>query len=153
MLSSNETHPFGRVSFSRQSAPCNQALFASQVHIWNGLKFRSKTEIKIAQELERVGVAFAANCPIRLLTPSGKWVMREPDFLICHQGNLGILEVDGDDSHPPSRTAEDHTRDRLFKRIGIPVVEHYPAAACWNLTEKVVADFLCLLLKSYGRSA
>ena len=72
---------------------------------------------------------------------------REPDFLVCYEGKWGILEVDGEDSHPPSRTVDDHERDRLFKQHGILLVEHFDASECWENADGVVKKFLELLRK------
>jgi hypothetical protein len=60
---------------------------------------------------------------------------READFLVCHKGKWGILEVDSPSSHPPTRTVKDHERDRLFKAHGIRVVEHFDAGECWEDAE------------------
>jgi very-short-patch-repair endonuclease len=73
---------------------------------------------------------------------------READFLVCANGKWGILEVDGEPFHPPSRTVDDHTRDRLFKDHGIRVVEHFDASECSERPAEVVASFLKLLLAS-----
>ena len=64
---------------------------------------------------------------------------------MCLNGKWGILEVDGAPFHPPSRTTEDHTRDRFFKHHGIKVVEHYDADQCRNFPKLVVDQFLRLL--------
>jgi hypothetical protein len=77
-----------------------------QVTTWNNLHFRSATEVRVAQALDRAGVLFLPNCKARLGRGSNRQ-NREADFLICHEGRWGILEVDGDDFHPPTRTAED----------------------------------------------
>jgi hypothetical protein len=111
---------------------------------WNNLYFRSKTEIKIAEALDRAGVLYYPNCKARLNTPEGR-NGRESDFLVFHIGKWGILEVDGEPWHPPSRTVHDHERDRLFKAHGIRIVEHYDATRCWNQPDKVVQEFLEIL--------
>jgi uncharacterized protein YjbI with pentapeptide repeats len=111
---------------------------------WNNFYFRSKTEIKIAEALDRAGVLFYPNCKARLNAPEGR-NGRESDFLVFHTGKWGILEVDGEPWHPPSRTVHDHERDRLFKAHGIRIVEHYDATRCWNQPDKVVEEFLKIL--------
>ena len=103
---------------------------------WNNLGFRSASEIKIAQALDRAGVLFLPNCMARLGLAENRQ-NREPDFLVCHNGKWGILEVDGGPYHPSSRTVEDHERDRLFKgsslfrvgnfRIAISGLDHVNA--------------------------
>lgn len=119
----------------------------AQVLPWKHLRFRSQSEIRIAETLERKGILFLPNCLGRLKGPDGP-VNREADFLICDQGRWGILEVDGEPFHPPSRTTQDHERDRLFKQAGIAVVEHYDASRCYNNPEMVVGEFLKLLQRN-----
>jgi hypothetical protein len=110
---------------------------------WNGLRFRSQTEIRIAQELDRRKVLFLPNCLARLGLRERQ--NREADFLICAEGKWGILEVDGDLAHPPTRTAEDHERDRLFQTHGILLAQHFAASECWENADGVVTKFLALL--------
>ena len=66
----------------------------STIHTWENLRFRSKTEIKIAEALDRTGVLFVPNSLARLTTPKGR-ENKEADFLICYNGKWGVLEVDG----------------------------------------------------------
>lgn len=113
-------------------------------HKWKKLRFRSKEEIEIAEALECAGVLFFPNCKARLNTPEGR-DNEEPDFLVCYNGKLGILEVDGEPWHPASRTVHDHERDRLFKVHGIRVVEHYDASRCFEQPDIVVREFLEIL--------
>jgi hypothetical protein len=114
---------------------------------WRNLRFRSESEVRIAQALDRADVLFLPNCMARLgITDDRK--NREADFLVCANGKWGILEVDGEPFHPPTRTVQDHERDRLFKGHGIRVVEHYDASKCFEQPDEVVMDFLKLLLAS-----
>jgi hypothetical protein len=117
---------------------------AAKILNWNNLGFRSASEIKIAQALDRAGVLFLPNCKARLGSGANRQ-NREPDFLICHNGKWGILEVDGEFYHQPSRTVADHERDRLFKIHGITVAEHYDANKCFNNPDEVVNEFLIIL--------
>ncbi|HEU5378133.1 MAG TPA: hypothetical protein VFV38_22140 [Ktedonobacteraceae bacterium] len=117
------------------------------VRTWNNLRFRSASEVRIADALDRAGVFFLPNCKGRLGL-LGKRENKEPDFLVCLNGKWGILEVDGEPFHPPSRTVEDHERDRLFKQHGIRVVEHYDANRCYEHPEEVVQNFLEILKQS-----
>jgi hypothetical protein len=110
---------------------------------WQGLSFRSKTEVRIAEALDDRRVLFLANCRARLGLDTR--VNREADFLVCWEGRWGILEVDGEAWHPATRTTDDHTRDRLFKAYGIRVIEHFDAAECWENADGVVEQFLRLL--------
>ncbi len=125
----------------------NQAIIAKAVRVWNNLRFRSQSEIRVAQALDQAGVLFLPNCLARLGGKEGRR-NREADFLICHQGKWGILEVDGEPFHPPVRTVYDHERDRLFQRHGIVVVQHFDADKCFNDPTGVVDEFLSILEKS-----
>ncbi len=120
----------------------NQAAQGRALRVWNNLNFRSQSEIRIAQALDRARVLFFPNCRGRVGPDRGN---REVDFLVCHKGRWGILEVDGEPFHPPSRTAEDHARDRIFREHGVPVVEHFEATQCYERADEVVARFLQLL--------
>ncbi len=113
--------------------------------VWNGLNFRSQSEHLIAEALERAKVMFLPNSRVRLGTV--KRGTMEPDFLICHKGKWGILEVDGEPFHPPTRTTQDHRRDRGFQNHGVKLVHHYDATECRTNPDKVVAEFLGLLEK------
>ncbi|MDD4352624.1 MAG: hypothetical protein PHU71_06665 [Candidatus Gracilibacteria bacterium] len=117
---------------------------AAKILNWNNLGFRSASEIKIAQVLDKAGVLFLPNCKARLGSVENRQ-NREPDFLICHNGKWGILEVDGEPFHQPSRTVADHERDRLFKIHGIMVAEHFDANKCFNKPDEVVNTFLRIL--------
>lgn len=91
---------------------------------------------------------FLANCRARLGTTPLERKNREPDFLICDRARWGVLEVDGEPFHPPSRTVEDHERDRLFRSHGITTIEHFEATRCYKEPDSVVAEFLRLLGQS-----
>jgi hypothetical protein len=117
------------------------------IRTWNNLRFRSASEIRIAEALDRAGVLFLPNSKARLGDVDER-LNREPDFLVCCEGRWGILEVDGEPFHPPSRTVHDHTRDRLFKVHGVRVVEHFDATECYNNPDDVVKRFLNILRQS-----
>lgn len=121
----------------------NQAATAKKFSLWRNLRFRSQTEVRIAEELDRRGATFFPLCMARLNGQNGRVTM-EPDFLVCNGGKWGILEVDGEPYHPAERAAVEHERDRLFRRQGI-TVERYDATRCYNETKSVVEDFLRLL--------
>ena len=125
----------------------NQAVTNQTGLRWKNLSFRSKSEIRVAQALDNAGVLFMPNCLARLSSSEGRR-NREADFLICCDGKWGILEVDGEPFHPPSRTVHDHERDRLFKGHGIHVVEHFDSGECFEHPEDVVRSFLDLLRRS-----
>jgi hypothetical protein len=114
---------------------------------WQNLSFSSVSEVKIAQALDRVGVLFFPNCRGRLSTTQGRQ-NRECDFLICYDGIWGILEVDGEPFHPPSRAAEDHKRDGFFLDHGV-WVHRFDANECFNCPDDVVRRFLERLKRSH----
>jgi hypothetical protein len=58
---------------------------------------------------------------------------------------LYVIGVNGEPFHPPTRTVEDHRRDRYFKEHGMPLVEHFDATECYNKPDDVVSRFLKLL--------
>jgi hypothetical protein len=124
----------------------NQGLsFAPQRPIltWNGLRFRSASEVRIAEALERAQVLFLPNCLARLGFKQRE--NREADFLICQRGKWSILEVDGPFAHLPARKVDDDERARLFKAHGIRLVEHFDAGDCLEDADGVVKRFLYLL--------
>lgn len=122
----------------------NQAADATTSRVWNHLRFRSETEVRIAKALDEAGVLFFPNCKARLGAKNERQ-NREPDFLICYNGRWGIIEVDGEPYHPASRTAFEHARDRLFKLHGVNLVEHFDAKQCFEQPAYVVRQFLTLL--------
>jgi hypothetical protein len=130
------------IDYLRKGNVHNQVAENEPVVVWNNLRFRSKTERVIAEELDKRGILFFPNCMVRLGAPANR-TNREPDFLICHKGKWGILEVDGEPFH--TSAAKDHDRDRLFKQHGIKVIERYDAHRCYNSPSLVVDEFLLLL--------
>jgi very-short-patch-repair endonuclease len=109
------------------------------------LSFRSKTEREIAKALDRANVVFAPNAKVRLGVTADHRQTLEPDFLVCCDGKLGLLEVDGSEWHPPQRSAEEHERDRRFHEHGIRVVQRFDARRWYEMPDEVVAEFLRLL--------
>lgn len=130
----------------------NQASNADTKHLWQGFKFRSATEMKIATALDRAGVLFFPLPKARVSPSPDSRLNVEPDFVVCDEGRWGILEVDGEPFHPPQRSAIEHERDRIFKGHGVAVVERFDAARCYNETDKVVQEFRWLMVKAYRRS-
>jgi len=113
----------------------------SRTILHKGLYYRSQSEVKVAEALEKVdGVLFFPNS-------GSMWhgVHKEPDFLVFYKGKVGVLEVDGP-THI-GRAADDSARDSYFERHGL-WVKHYPAEACYNEPGVVVGSFLSLLAKS-----
>lgn len=103
-----------------------------QIYHWNGLRFRSDAQIKIAEALDRAGVLFFPNSKARFTTTEGR-ENQEPDFLIFHNGKWGILEVDGE---------VDEERDRILQSHGIPFIQHYNSTQCSEQPDLVVQEFL-----------
>ncbi|MGA7877774.1 MAG: hypothetical protein WCA08_19095 [Desulfoferrobacter sp.] len=116
----------------------------------DGLWFRSKTEIRIYEALKNRSVFFFVNATGVLggkSSPGNRSVLREPDFLVCLDGNWGILEVMGEQYHTTHTAPKDHDRARLFKEYGVRIIEFYDAHRCYNDAEAVVDEFLGLLSK------
>jgi len=126
--------------------PSNQAVVASHppAFIWNGLRFRSKTEMVLAQAFSRNGVLYF---PLAAAVSSQRKL--EPDFLVCsREGKWGILEIHGSDFHPPETAAQEHERGRWFKERGVRLFEVYDARECYEDPDGVVERFLRLLAAS-----
>ncbi len=97
----------------------NQSLYT-----YNGLKYASQSEIRIAQELERQKVLFfPLAVGVRAETGKNYQDQREIDFLICDNGKWGIIEV----SYHPYRFEKDSEKDIWFKKSGILCIHHYTA--------------------------
>lgn len=136
-----------------QSKELNQALISEKVFARQGkemltygeMKFASRSEIRIAQELERSSVLFFP-LPLAVRHETGECYKdhREADFLVCLDGTFGILEVS---HHEPSRYELDKEKDAWFKKSGILCIEHYSADKCYNQPNIVVNEFLNTLSK------
>lgn len=126
-------------------APLNQGVVGSfrPAFEWNGLRFRSRTEEVLAQAFSRSGVLF-----FPLAAAVSRQQRFEPDFLVCHQGKWGILEVHGDDFHPPETAAREHERGRWFQELGVKVFQVFNATDCYSDPDGVVGRFLKLLAAS-----
>jgi hypothetical protein len=107
-------------------------------------KFASKAEISIAQELEERRILFFP-LPLAVRSDTGALYQdhREPDFLICHEGVWGILEV----AYHPNRYERDAEKGTWFKKSGILCIEHYTAERCYTNPSEVVDQFLEILAK------
>ncbi|MBD2207826.1 pentapeptide repeat-containing protein [Calothrix sp. FACHB-1219] len=136
-----------KISVNNQGIPFD---INSKIYTWKTLRFRSKVEIKIAEALDQTGVLFLPNCLARLndpRTPQGRG-NKEADFLICHQGKWGILEVDGP-YHKPERRVDEQERERLFRHYGIRVIERFDSSRCQKQPQEVVREFLQILEKMH----
>ena len=133
-------------AIARNNSVTNQAAGGGDMKIWKGLRFRSHVEVRIADALDQAKVLFFPNCRGRLNGPGGR-INKEADFLVCHNGRWGVLEVDGEPFHPPAMAAEDHERQRLFQHHGIRVFQRYRSSTCYDDPHGVVREFLQLLSK------
>lgn len=130
----------------------NQALITAKAFekrgqqplVYNEMRFATKAEIRIAQELETRNVLFFP-LPLAVRYETGNFYNdhREVDFLICNDGVFGILEV----SHHTNRYEQDKEKDAWFKKSGILCVEHYTTERCLDAPDKVVDEFLGVLAK------
>ena len=103
------------------------------------MKFRSKTEVRIAQALDDANVLyFPLPIAVRHLTSL------EPDFVVVHLGRVGVLEIDGPHHTALTRARED-ARAAFFQQSGIRLVRHYAVSAVDADPAAVVKDFLQLL--------
>jgi hypothetical protein len=116
---------------------------------WSGMYFRSKTEVKIAEELYSRNVLFFANARGqvgRQGSPASEVSEQltgriEVDFMVFYKGKCMLLEVDGQHHQEGSQTFRDYIRDRILLREGIPTVR-FKADECFNRPADVVTEFL-----------
>lgn len=111
------------------------------VYDWNGFRFHSDAQVKIAEILDRTSTLFIPNSQLRLATPAGRQ-NQQADFLIFHQNKLGILKIDRESSHP--NATEDEMCGLLIDS-GISLVKHYDATRCSEQPDLVVQEFLEIL--------
>lgn len=124
----------------------NQAVgFEETQRSYEGLGFRSESEVRIARALDQMRVMYLPNCRGRVGSHPEKRQTIEADFIVFLNGKWGVLEVDGEPFHAAERSAHEHERDRNFKRHGAAVVERFDAKRCYNEPDRVVAEFLTLL--------
>jgi hypothetical protein len=127
----------------------NQCFFKTEKTILHDeLRFRSPAEVAVYEELKTRKILFFPNAAAVL--GGAKSEKREPDFLICHRGTWGVLEVTGETYHTPTNAPKDHARARLFQKHGLLCVQFYPAKRCESEPGKVVDEFL-EILATYGR--
>lgn len=108
------------------------------------LKFGSRTEVRIAQELENRGVMFfPLAVAVKASTGINHKDHREVDFLIVQDGVVGILEVAG--PNHAGRQVADIEKDKWFQDAGIVCLKEYPAELCWSDPAGVVTGFLSYL--------
>jgi hypothetical protein len=122
-----------------------EKVFASkgqQPILYQEMKFGSISEVRIAQALASRGVLFFP-LPLAVRSETGASYMdrREPDFLVCHEGVWGILEV----AFHPDRYEKESEKDVWFKQSGIVCIQNYTAERCFNHPSEVVDEFLHIL--------
>jgi hypothetical protein len=128
----------------------NAAFYRETTILHDDLRFRSKGEMAIYEELKRRDVLFLPN-PAAVFGTSAleygaKVERREPDFLICFRGKWGILEINSDDFHSGIvKTSKDHERARRFNHYGLFFVQAYDLHKCKTDPVGVVDEFLKLL--------
>jgi very-short-patch-repair endonuclease len=145
--------PFPAPDGSEEPSRGNQGHFVPEGEgfTWRGLRFRTQSEVVIAQELEAAKLVFWPLCACRITGVRGKRETRELDFLVIHGGVAAILELDGGPHN--GRAADDHRRDRLFEyHAGIWVIERVPSQYALHHPREVVRTFLKLIEK-YRASA
>jgi hypothetical protein len=115
-----------------------------QVFTYNEMKFASQSEIRIAQEFECRKVLFFP-LPLAVRHDTGDFYKdhREVDFLVCHEGAWGVLEV----AFHPDRYEPDAEKDIWFKKSGLLCIQHYTSERCYNQPAQVVDEFLNILAK------
>jgi hypothetical protein len=135
------TRPLGCVD--DQELGLNNCFFKTELTIEHDeLHFRSVAEVAIYDELKKRRLLFFPNAAAVL---GGTKEKREPDFLVCHRGKWGVLEVMGEMYH--KNAVKDHDRSRLFKEHGLLCVEFYSAKECHEAPASVIDHFLEILSK------
>lgn len=114
--------------------------------LYNEMIFASQTEVRVAQELEKRKILFFP-LPLAVRADTGNRYKdhREVDFLICHDGTWGILEVGG--AKHQGRYEQDKEKDAWFKRSGILCIEHFTSEQAYQKTGQVIDEFLSVLQK------
>lgn len=123
----------------------NQAIPFKATKTYRGLRFRSESEVRVAQALDRAHVMYLPNCRGRVGGRDDTRTNVEADFIVFADGAWGVLEVDGSEWH--TNAAKDHRRDRPLKYHGAAVVERFDAGECFENPDGVVRQFLALLRK------
>ena len=123
---------------------CHKVYNNHKILEWQGMRFRSQSELKVAQALEERGLFY---CPNTLTRLSNYHKNFEVDFLVCCPTRWGfrwaILEVDGY-WHKPEKRAKEHERERLFERSGVRV-HRFDANLCELDPHAVVSELMDLM--------
>jgi uncharacterized protein YjbI with pentapeptide repeats len=123
---------------------CQKVYNNHKISEWLGMRFRSITEIKVAQALEERGLLY---CPNSLARLGNYHKSFEVDFLVCCPTRWGfkwaILEVDGY-WHKPEKRAKEHERERLFEHSGVRV-HRFDANLCEQNPQAVISELIDLM--------
>jgi hypothetical protein len=103
---------------------------------WKGMIFRSKSEVRIAKTLDHRRIFFIP--PTRVRVGKTERQNRELDFVICHKGKWGVLEVDG----PYHDAKFDAQRDQVLRAHGIVNIQRFPSERCYQEPHTVIDEFL-----------
>jgi len=139
------SYPSGNSPYQHDSVSprvANQALFTfkdGEKIFHKGLNFRSKTETRIFDALIKKDLLVF---PMPVAVMGNERPYREPDFVVCYKGKVGILEIHGDRWHPPETAAKEHERRRKFNKLGVSVYEIFGADRCLDNPDGVIEDFL-----------
>jgi hypothetical protein len=114
--------------------------------VYNEMTLSSQAEVRLAQEFENRRVLFFPR-PLAVRADTGERFVdhQEPDFVVCHDGKWGILEVSH--SSPEASQIADEKGDWLM-RSGMRTVLHFPADRCYIEPGVVVDEFLTALAAS-----
>ena len=129
-------------SYFDNSTVNNQAIFdfkGSTKITFQGLNFRSKAEIKIYEALLRKGLLVM---PLPVMVMGVKEKYKEPDFVFCYNGRIGVLDIHGKQWHPPEAAASEHEKRREFLKLGVSLYEIFDARRCYQDPDDVVDDFI-----------
>lgn len=121
----------------------NQAVGFKATRSYEGLRFRSESEVRVARALDHAHVMYLPNCRARVGSMDHRRNI-EADFVVMVGGKWGVLEVDGEQWHA-GHAARDHERDRPFHFHGARIVQRFDAGECFENADRVVAKFVALL--------
>jgi very-short-patch-repair endonuclease len=122
---------------------------------WGGLYLRSEAERRIAEALYQRGILFFANSR-GLVSLDGAAISNtelngrvEVDFLVFHQGQCLVLEVDGQHHLEGEQAVRDYARDRMLLRAGLPTIR-FTGKNCLERPQAVVEECLSILQAQSG---
>ncbi|MFB2974422.1 pentapeptide repeat-containing protein [Aerosakkonema sp. BLCC-F183] len=114
-----------------------------EIYYWNDLPLRSHEQVKIAEALDRTNVIFIPNTKVRL-TSSERKENKEADFLIFYKGKSGILVIKNALSEQDGGGFREC--DRILQSHGISIIQYYDAIRCSESPDRVVQEFLAILV-------